>query len=188
MEALIIVDVQQDFLPGGSLAVPNGDQIIVPINSIRDHFELVVFTQDWHPANHCSFKENGGPWPAHCVQGTAGAEIDPRLIRKEGDIIIQKGIYQDVDSYSGFWDNERKHKTDLDGILLSHNIRTVCIAGLATNFCVKFTATDAKDAGYNVFLIKDACKGININPGDVDRSIEEMATKGIHSLPSSQIF
>lgn len=180
MRALIVVDVQYDFLPGGSLAVPEGDEIIAPINAIYDKFDLVVFTQDYHPANHCSFKTHGGLWPDHCVQGTQGAQINRRFLKMNHSInVIQKGVNQDVDSYSGFWDNDRKHKTPLDDFLKERKIDTVCIAGLATNFCVKFTALDALDAGYGVFLIKDACKGIDINPGDVDRSIVEMIEKGI---------
>jgi len=179
MDALIVVDVQNDFLPGGSLAVPNGNLIIPVINSIRDKFDLVVFTQDFHPDDHCSFKSNGGIWPAHCVMDSHGAEIASDVRMVENDHIIHKGNYQNVDSYSGFWDNERKHETDLNRILQEYNVRTAHICGLATDYCVKFTALDAKEAGYNVFLIEDACRGVNVNPGDVDRAIEEMKSKGI---------
>jgi len=183
MKALIVVDLQYDFMPGGSLPVPEGDKIYQQINTIRDSFDLVVFTSDWHPANHCSFKENGGIWPVHCVQYTEGAQIDKRVIRNN-DIVITKGVNQDVDSYSGFWDNERKHKTDLDSILLMRKIDTVYVCGLATDYCVKFTALDAKELGYNTYVITDACKGVNMNPGDVEKAIKEMKEKNIHTILS----
>lgn len=186
MKALIIVDVQYDFMPGGALAVAEGDLIADIAGKVRDKFDLTVFTQDWHPANHCSFKVNGGIWPAHCVQNSKGAEIDSRIIRPE-DPVIKKGIYNDVDSYSGFWDNERVHKTDLDTFLKAHGIDTVYICGLATDYCVKYTALDAVDAGYRVFLIEDACRGVNVNKGDSTGAIEEMKYKGVKIIKHSEI-
>ncbi len=178
MKALIIIDIQYDFMPGGALAVKEGDQLAEPILTIRDRFDLVVFTQDWHPANHCSFKVNGGIWPVHCVQNSRGAEIDRRIIRNS-DHFIRKGSHQDIDSYSGFWDNNRKHKTELDDFLKARNVDTVYICGLATDYCVKFTAMDAIDVGYKVVLIKDLCRGVNINPLDSKNAIEEMKMKGV---------
>lgn len=178
MNALIIVDIQYDFMPGGALAVEEGDLLAEPILSIRDKFDLIVFTQDWHPANHCSFKENGGIWPAHCVQNSRGAEIDQRIIRA-GDHVIRKGIHKDVDSYSGFWDNNRKHTTELHDFLNTRGVDTLYICGLATDYCVKFTVMDAIEAGYKVVLIADLCRGVNINPLDSKNAIEEMMIKGV---------
>jgi nicotinamidase/pyrazinamidase len=184
MKALIVVDAQYDFMPGGALPVPEGDLIIKKIIAMKSSFDKVIFTQDWHPENHCSFKEFGGPWPTHCVQNTHGAALAEGLYDPTaGDIFITKGIDQNVDSYSGFWDNERKHETLLNSILKGLNIDTVYICGLATNFCVKFTALDAIDARYKTFLITEACRGIDINPGDVDKAIQEMQSKGIEITP-----
>jgi nicotinamidase/pyrazinamidase len=177
MNALIIIDIQYDFMPGGALAVKDGDLLAEPILTIRDTFNLVVFTQDWHPANHCSFKENGGVWPRHCVQNSTGAQIDKRIIRP-GDNIIQKGVHQDVDSYSGFWDNNRKHATELDVFLKNRGVDTVYVCGLATDYCVKFTVLDAVEAGYRVFLVEDLCRGVNINPLDSKNAVEEMKAAG----------
>jgi nicotinamidase/pyrazinamidase len=185
-KALLIVDVQYDFLPGGSLAVPGGDEILKPILKIINSYDLVIFTQDWHPADHCSFKENGGIWPRHCVQADHGSAIHESLFGPEmrdmmgaGRIcLVQKGVNQDVDSYSGFWDNERKHKTDLDAILKRCEINEVHLTGIATDYCVKFTALDAVEAGYKTFLVIDACRGVNVAPGDADRAVEEMRDKG----------
>lgn len=179
MKALIVVDVQYDFLPGGALAVPEGDQIISRIMAIKSSFDVVVYTQDWHPINHSSFQEYGGPWPAHCVQGTSGAVIAMDLYPPAKGHVIKKGVHQDVDSYSGFWDNERKHQTGLDALLKSLKVDSVSVCGLATNFCVKFTALDAIDAGYKTFLMAEACRGIDILPGDVDRAVQEMQSKGV---------
>lgn len=180
MNALIVVDAQYDFMPGGALPVPEGDKIIDKILAIKKDFDLVIFTQDWHPANHCSFKEQGGPWPAHCIQGTPGAALAEGLYDPtSGDILVTKGLNTDVDSYSGFWDNERKHETILNSILKEVGVDKVYICGLATNFCVKFTALDAVEAGYKTYLIPEACRGIDINPGDVDNAIQEMQSKGV---------
>jgi nicotinamidase/pyrazinamidase len=178
MKALLVVDVQYDFMPGGALAVKEGDFLAGPINKIRDAFDFVVFTQDWHPADHCSFKKNGGIWPVHCVQNTKGAEIDNRLIGPN-DIVVRKGVDQDVDSYSGFWDNERKHKTELDGLLKGRHIDTLYVCGLATDYCVKFTALDGVDAGYKVYLVEDACRGVDVNAGDSRKAVAEMERQGI---------
>lgn len=186
MNALIIIDMQYDFMPEGVLAVKEGDQLAEPICAIRDKFDLVVFTQDWHPANHCSFKEYGGIWPVHCVQNSRGAEIDRRIIRP-GDNIIRKGIHQDVDSYSGFWDNNRKHETELNDFLKTRGVDTVYICGLATDYCVKFTVMDAIDAGYKVFLITDLCRGVNINRLDSKNAVDEMMMHGTIVINTKEI-
>jgi nicotinamidase/pyrazinamidase len=181
MKALLVVDVQYDFMPGGALAVPHGDTVVAPILAMRDVSKFVVFTQDWHPRNHCSFRENGGIWPVHCVQNAAGARIDTRLPRPD-DIVIRKGMHQDVDSYSGFWDNERRHRTDLDRTLTDNRAETLYVCGLATDYCVKFTALDAAEAGYRVFLVADACQGVEVNHGDVGRAIDEMRAHGVEVI------
>jgi nicotinamidase/pyrazinamidase len=178
MKALIIVDVQYDFMPGGALAVSEGDKVVDPLLKVRDFFDCVVFTQDWHPADHCSFKKNGGIWPPHCVQNSHGAEIDRRLIRP-GDIVVQKGLHPEVDSYSGFWDNERRHKTRLDAILKEKKVDTLYVCGLATDYCVKATALDGIDTGYTVYLVIDACRGVDVREGDSERAVNEMKGKGV---------
>ena len=182
--ALVVVDVQYDFMPGGSLAVPQGDKVVDVIKSIRDAFRVVVFTQDWHPKDHSSFKKNGGIWPTHCVQNTSGAEIDRALLRK-GDTVVKKGQDPAVDSYSGFWDNEHRYKTELDDFLKSKKILTIYLAGLATDYCVKFTALDAVDAGCSVFLVADACQGVEVQRGDIARALEEMKQKGVEKINSA---
>ena len=182
MKALIVVDAQYDFMPDGALPVPEGDQIVKKIIAMKSSFDKVIFTQDWHPENHCSFKDQGGPWPAHCIQNTHGAALAEGL-SGDDDIFITKGVNPDVDSYSGFWDNERKHETLLDSTLKKLGVDTVYICGLATNFCVKFTALDAVEAGYKTFLIAEACRGIDINPGDVDKALQEMQDKGVEIIP-----
>ena len=186
MKALIVVDVQYDFLPGGALAVRDGDAIIDNINSIRDKFDVTIFTQDYHPVNHCSFKVNGGIWPVHCVEGTDGVAIHAGLLRKN-DVVVQKGVRSDIDSYSGFYDNERKTKTELDNILKKNNVDTVYICGLATDYCVKYTAIDAVGEGYTTILVRDACRGVNLNHGDVDTAITEMKMHGIKILTSNEL-
>ena len=155
MKALILVDIQNDFLPGGALAVPNGNEIIPIANRLMQAFEIVIATQDWHPANHDSFTT----WPPHCIQGTPGAElaINPAKITA----IIQKGTDPAIDSYSGFFDNEHRKSTDLQKILKNHNVTELYIMGLATDYCVKFTALDARQLGYPVKLITNGCRHPN---------------------------
>ncbi|MGN0003894.1 MAG: bifunctional nicotinamidase/pyrazinamidase [Sphingobacterium composti] len=177
MKALIIVDVQNDFLPGGSLAVPAGDEIIELINKIQSKYEIVVATQDWHPANHKSFASmhpnhevfdvidcNGYPqtlWPNHCVQGTSGADFSPALDTNAVQTIFRKGMDKNVDSYSGFFDNLKSRNTGLDGFLKSKGVNEVHICGLAADFCVYFTAIDALDLGYKAAIISKGTKAID---------------------------
>jgi nicotinamidase/pyrazinamidase len=184
--ALIIVDVQNDFMPGGTLAVAEGDNVATPINTVRDQFDSGVFTRDWHPANHCSFVENGGLWPAHCVQNTPGAAIDHRILRT-GDKVIPKGIHVDVDSYSGFWDNERRSATELNDYLQSRSIGTVFVCGLATDYCVLNTALDAVREGYMVRCITDACRGVNLHPGDSEKAFAKMERVGVSLVTTREI-
>ena len=194
MNALVMVDVQNDFI-SGSLAVPNGRDIVPVLNKIQNDFDLVVATQDWHPHDHKSFAANNEGksigdiidlngtqyflWPEHCVQMTTGAQIAPRLDVRKVAAIFRKGMNKMVDSYSAFCDNDRETDTYLAHYLRSAGVVDVFIAGLATDYCVKFTALDAVERGFNVKLVVDACRGVNVNPGDVDAALKEMESCGI---------
>lgn len=195
MNALILVDIQNDFLPGGALAVPEGDAVIPVCNAIRDRFNLVVATQDWHPRDHGSFAANHPGhsvgqvidlngltqilWPVHCVQNTPGAHFAKDLRLLSTDRVFQKGTDPAIDSYSGFFDNGHRKSTGLDAFLKNKSVTDVFVAGLATDYCVKFTALDARSLGYNVHLVVDACRGVNLHPGDVDAAIEDVRRAGV---------
>lgn len=175
-EALIVVDMQRDFMPGGALPVPDGDKIIPRCNEYIKAFKekgaLIVATRDWHPENHISFKERGGPWPRHCVQNTPGAEF---VVELPADVvIISKATEPDKEAYSGFED------TNLADILREKGIRKVYICGVATEYCVKATALDALKHGFEVYLLSDAVKGIN--PDGEKRALEEMRKAGVKIL------
>jgi nicotinamidase/pyrazinamidase len=172
--ALIIVDFQNDFTPGGALAVSDGDAIAGKLNTLAasGDYELVVATRDWHPADHSSFAENGGPWPVHCVQGTEGAELHPALDRSQVDVIVDKGEAVDTDGYSGF------AGTGLDALLREHGITQVTVTGLATDYCVKNTALDALKAGFAVTVDSTAVRGVEIEPGDSERALAEVRAAG----------
>ena len=203
MRALILVDLQYDFCPGGALAVAHGDETIAVANRVMPHFTTVVATQDWHPANHKSFAVNnpgtsvgdmvelGGlrqvMWPAHCVQGTRGAELHAGLDRARINEIVQKGTDASIDSYSGFFDNGHQKATGMHAWLSERWIKQVYVMGLATDFCVKFTALDAKQLGFDVFLIEDGCRGVELKPGDCERAIAEMRGAGIAVVESGAI-
>jgi nicotinamidase/pyrazinamidase len=165
-KALIIVDVQNDFCEGGALAVPHANEIIKPINQLilSNKYELIVATQDWHPAEHISFKTNNpttGIWPVHCVQNTIGAKFHPRLDISKVDAIIKKGENPDIDSCSGFYDNDRINKTGLEELLLKENIQAVDIVGLALDYCVKFSAEDAANLGFITTILVDYTRAID---------------------------
>jgi nicotinamidase/pyrazinamidase len=203
MKALIVVDVQNDFIPGGALAVPEGDRVVPVCNRLMDYFELVVATQDWHPLNHASFAANdpgrsvgdvvdlnGLPqvlWPVHCVQDTPGAKFAPGLNVQRFSCVFRKGTDPEIDSYSGFFDNGHRKATGLDQYLSSKNIKDVYVCGLATDYCVKFTALDAYQLGLKVHLVEDGCRGVNLEPEDVGRAVQEMRNKGITVLNSARI-
>lgn len=177
MKALIIVDVQNDFIPGGTLAVPDGDKIIDRINKIQAKFDLIVATQDWHPANHKSFAsqhQNKNPfdiidldgvnqtlWPDHCIQGTKGAEFHKDLNMNKVEAIFRKGTNPEIDSYSGFFDNRRKKSTGLDSYLKSHGVTSVYVCGLAADYCVYYTAMDALSLGYESTILDESTKAID---------------------------
>ena len=204
MNALILVDIQNDFVPGGALAVPEGDAIVPLVNRLQPRFDLVVATQDWHPADHGSFAANcpgrqpgevidlqGLPqilWPAHCVQGTPGADFVPGLNRERWDRVFVKGTDPAIDSYSGFFDNGHRQATGLGEYLREKGVTDVYVVGLATDYCVKFTALDALQLGFRVHLIEDACRGVNLQPGDVDRAIAEMRGAGVTIKHSAELL
>ena len=188
--ALIIVDVQNDFCPGGSLAVEQGDQTVPIINRLQGEFDLVVATQDWHPQNHSSFKSNSpdGIWPDHCVQGTAGAELVSALDTTRIARVFRKGTDIEIDSYSGFFDNDHRHSTGLGEFLREQEITDVFVVGLATDYCVKFTALDAAGEGFTTTLIVDATRGVEVEPGDVERAIQEMRDAGVKVVESESLL
>ena len=198
---LIIVDVQNDFLPGGALPVPEGDLIIPIVNQLQAAFSAVVATQDWHPADHGSFAANHPGkrpfdeielhgvrqtlWPVHCVQGTLGAQLAPGLHQERLAQIFQKGTDPGIDSYSGFFDNGHRKGTGLNKWLKSLEIFDLYLCGLATDYCVKFTALDAMQLGFNTHLIEDATRGVNLHPDDVRNAVQQMARAGVRIVQSA---
>ncbi|EKD60531.1 MAG: hypothetical protein ACD_54C00693G0002 [uncultured bacterium] len=194
-EALIVIDVQNDFCPGGALAVANGDAIIPQINALMAEFACVVATQDWHPADHASFAANHpgaapfsitemayGPqvlWPTHCVQGTAGAAFHPALHSDPAQLVIRKGFRAGIDSYSAFFENDHKTATGLEGYLRSRGITAVTLVGLATDFCVAYSALDAAGLGFKVTLLESACRAIDLN-GSLAEARTKCLAAGVH--------
>lgn len=203
MYALLVIDVQNDFCPGGKLEVPDGDQIIDTINQLAPFFSCVVQTQDWHPLNHSSFASNHKGkkpyetiavdygeqilWPNHCVQESRGAEFHSDLETNFTNMIIRKGFRAEIDSYSAFFENDKTTNTGLKGFLDSLNIQTVFITGLATDFCVKWSALDAVKCGYKTYVVEDAVKGINMD-GSVDKAMKEMYDAGVEFINSSYLM
>jgi nicotinamidase/pyrazinamidase len=173
MEALIVVDVQNDFCPGGALAVPDGDQVVEPVNELAARVPFVVATRDWHPPDHSSFKEQGGPWPVHCVRDSPGAQLHAGVQRDQIDAVVDKGQARDVEGYSGF------EGTQLERMLREHDVDTVHVAGLALDYCVKATALDASRAGWKVVLHRDATRAVDMEPGDGERAVEELRSAGV---------
>ncbi|MGF6155306.1 nicotinamidase/pyrazinamidase [Ensifer sp. KUDG1] len=193
-KALIVVDVQNDFCPGGALGVAGGDEIVPMINGLIDRFEHVVLTQDWHPAGHSSFASShpgknpfemiampyGAQtlWPDHCVQGSAGAEFHPALEWTRAELLIRKGFRPQIDSYSAFFENDRRTPTGLSGYLRDRGIKKVTLCGLATDFCVAFSALDAVTQGFSTSVVLDACRGIDLN-GSLHAMITRMRDAGV---------
>ena len=172
--ALLIIDFQNDFCGGGALAVPHGDDIAPRVSELleSDDFDLVVATRDWHPQNHNSFEAQGGPWPPHCVQGSEGAELHPSLDRGKIDVVVDAGFRPELEGYSGF------EETNLEQVLREHGIDDVTVAGLATDYCVRATALDARRAGFEVTVDRAAVRGIDVEPGDSERALEELRAAG----------
>lgn len=192
--ALVVVDVQNDFCPGGALAVAEGDQIVPGINALMTQFHTVVLTQDWHPAGHSSFASSHAGkapmelidmpygaqvlWPDHCVQGSTGAAFHPDLETDRASLIIRKGANPEIDSYSAFFENDRKTPTGLEGYLRNLNIKQLTFVGLATDFCVNFSALDAASLGFAVSVKLDLCRGIDLD-GSMAATLEGFGLKGV---------
>ena len=175
-DALLVVDVQNDFLPGGALGVPDGDQVVPVLNRYIRRFHKqrlpVVFTRDWHPPKHCSFQAQGGPWPPHCVAGSEGAEFAPGLELPAGALVVSKATGPREEAYSAF------QGTALEAQLRSHGHARLFVGGLATDYCVLATVRDARAAGFAVFVLQDACRAVEVQPGDGLRAEAEMADLG----------
>jgi nicotinamidase/pyrazinamidase len=198
--ALIVVDVQNDFCPGGALAVPGGDEVVAPINRLIEKFGAVVLTQDWHPAGHASFASSHpgkapfasvefsyGPqtlWPDHCVQGTRGAAFHPQLVFDKAQLIVRKGFRAPIDSYSAFFENDRRTTTGLAGYLRERGIESIVLAGLATDFCVAYSALDAARLGFGVSVIMDASRAIDLN-GSLAEAERQMAAAGVRRVTAT---
>jgi nicotinamidase/pyrazinamidase len=203
MRALLLIDLQYDFCPGGALAVAHGDETIPVANRLMPKFSTIVATQDWHPPDHGSFAINhpgakpydlgelaGLPqvmWPAHCVQGTRGAELHDALDRNLITEVFRKGTDPAIDSYSGFFDNGHRKSTGLGDWLKARDIQDLVILGLATDYCVKFTTLDARELGFTVRVVVDGCRGVNINPDDSAKAIDEMRAAGASIIESSAL-
>ena len=193
-EALVVIDIQNDFCPGGALAVAGGDEIIAGVNALMKDFQVRVLTQDWHPADHSSFAANHpgaapfslaqmpyGPqvlWPAHCVQGTDGAAFHPGLATDPADLIIRKGFRSAIDSYSAFFENDRTTPTGLEGYLRSRGVSQLTLVGLATDFCVAYSAIDAAKLGFAVTVLEGACRAIDLD-GSLDKARADMRAAGV---------
>lgn len=203
MDALLLVDIQNDFLPGGALAVPNGDEVVAVANRLMPHLPMVVATQDWHPASHGSFASqhqskqfgdrvtlHGLPqtlWPDHCIQETPGGNFADALHSGRIVKVFRKGTRTHVDSYSGFFDNARRFDTGLSQWLHSKGIRRLYVVGLATDYCVKATVADALELGFQVTLVSDGCRGVNLAPGDADAAIHFMRERGATLMTSDEV-
>jgi nicotinamidase/pyrazinamidase len=194
VEALLITDFQNDFTSGGALPVADGDEIAGPINALLDRFDLVIATRDWHPAGHGSFvgvpvdpdawrgADPPSIWPVHCVAGTPGAELHPNLDRAKVDVVLDKGQDRNSQGYSAF------HDTRLGDLLRDRGVDHLFVAGLATDYCVKNTVLDARREGFDVTVVEDAVRGVNVEPGDSERALEEMEAAGAHLATSSEIL
>ncbi|MEM9643914.1 MAG: bifunctional nicotinamidase/pyrazinamidase [Planctomycetota bacterium] len=203
MRVLLLIDLQNDFMPGGALPVSGGDEVVAVANAEMARFDHVVATQDWHPADHGSFASQhagasvgervmlGGlpqvAWPDHCIQGSHGADFHPNLDQDGIRHVVQKGIHSNIDSYSGFFDNGRQHATGLETHLKEIGLTDqgeLHVLGLATDYCVKFTVLDALSLGYQVFVNLDGCRGVGMNPDDIQTAVKQMADAGAEMLPA----
>ncbi|TVR17287.1 MAG: bifunctional nicotinamidase/pyrazinamidase [Balneolaceae bacterium] len=203
MKALLVVDIQNDFCPGGALAVSGGDEIVPIVNKLMDHFDAIILTQDWHPAGHLSFASSHKEknpydttdmaygtqvlWPEHCIQGTNGAEFHPELHSDKAQVIIRKGFRKEIDSYSTFFENDQKTTTGLKGYLNQRGITELYTVGLATDFCVKWSVLDGIDEGFTMHIVKDAVRGIDLD-GSLDAAWKEMEAKGAIITTSEAIL
>lgn len=204
MDGLILVDLQNDFMPGGALAVADGDATVPVANALAGRFEMVVATRDWHPEDHGSFVTAhqdlavgdlttlGGleqvVWPVHCVQEAPGSAFHHALDMTQVDEILSKGTDPEIDSYSAFFDNGHRRATGLETYLHNRGVDRVFILGLATDYCVKYTALDAQRLGFETWVIEDGCRGVELKPGDVDAAIREMRRAGVHMIRSEELL
>lgn len=204
MKTLILVDLQNDFVEGGALPVRGGGELAALANRLQPYFDKVIATQDWHPATHGSFAVNhpgkkpgdtvmlnGLPqilWPVHCVTETTGADFLPDLDQTRWNAVFQKGTDPAIDSYSGFFDNGKRKASGMGDFLAKLGARALYIMGLATDYCVKFTALDATGLGFETHLIVDACRGVDLQPGDVKQAVEEMKAAGVRIVETATIF
>jgi len=204
LDALLLVDLQNDFMPGGALPVREGNAVVPVANLLSKGFELVVATQDWHPANHASFavnhlgKKPGDRivldgldqvlWPVHCVEQTRGAALVDSLDQSRIVRVFQKGTDPRIDSYSGFFDNGHRRSTGLGDFLKQAGVDRVFVLGVATDYCVKFTALDARQLGFDTYLVADACRGVELRLGDASRAIDEMTRAGVRVVQSANII
>ena len=202
-KALVLVDLQNDFIPGGSLAVRDGDAVIPVANAVQKKFNFIVATQDWHPQNHGSFASNhagkhpgdvinlgGLPqvlWPDHCVQGSRGARFHPVLNRTRIAKVFRKGTDPEIDSYSTFFDNAHRKSTGLGDYLKQEKVTDVYLAGLATDYCVKYSALDAVHLGFKTHVIIDGCRGVELKPGDTKKAVDEMRKAGVEIVSSDDL-
>lgn len=185
--ALVLVDIQNDFCPGGALAVEEGDQIVEVVNRLMPRFPLVISTQDWHPANHVSFKAQGGPWPPHCVQGTSGAELHPALNKQTIAHYFRKATSPNKDDYSEFEGRDEEDRS-LDQLLKSNDVQRVFVVGLATDYCVLATVLDGLKLGFEVFVVTDAVRAVNVEPEDGANALRQMSAAGAHLVTSDEIL
>lgn len=181
-EALLIVDVQNDFTEGGALAVPDGDAVVEPLNRLARRYDSVFASRDWHPPDHRSFEDQGGPWPVHCVRGTSGAQLHRAIDRAAIDEIVDKGTEPEVEGYSVF------DGTDFERRLRSRGIDSLVIGGLATDVCVRATALEARERDFNVAVVDDAVRGIEAEPGDIERAFDEMRAAGVRVVSSGHLM
>ncbi len=201
-DCLVVMDVQNDFCPGGALAVPEGDAVVAIVNALRDRFAHCVLTQDWHPAGHLSFASSHpgkAPfettdmdygvqvlWPDHCVQGSQGAAFHADLDTDGAELVIRKGFRREIDSYSAFYENDRRTPTGLSGYLRSRGFQRLYLAGLATDFCVAYSALDARREGFEVILVEDACRAIDLE-GSLAAALEQMEAAGVERVFSDEV-
>jgi nicotinamidase/pyrazinamidase len=181
-KALLIIDFQNDFTSGGALEVPEGDEIAGPVKKLADRLGLAFATRDWHPPDHASFETQGGPWPVHCVQGTHGAELHPAMEDVEVDAIVDVGRGRDDQGYSGF------EKSDLAQLMRDRDVDEVYVCGLATDYCVRASAIDACREGFDVTVVRDAVRGVEVNPGDSNRAFEDMREAGAAVATSDEVL
>jgi nicotinamidase/pyrazinamidase len=181
-KALLIIDFQNDFCPGGALAVEEGDRIAEPIKRLAVEYDHVFATRDWHPPDHASFETQGGPWPVHCVQGTRGAELHPSMKDIETDAVVDVGREREDEGYSGF------EKSSLAELMRERGIEEVAVCGLATDYCVRASTIDACREGFDTTVVTDAIRAVNVDPGDGERAIEEMQRAGAKTATSDEIL